>query len=161
MSELTGAVALEQILKLDDILSSMRKIKRQIKQGISGVSGFELRKINDEEGDAGCALGFLLENREKALKFIHAMAAENISLNYLYNGEPVYMQPQLLYQKSADRSGFPFNQFVPPVVYTKDMCPNSVKILARNAILNISPKWTEQDAEDVITAVKKVAPQVL
>jgi Predicted pyridoxal phosphate-dependent enzyme apparently involved in regulation of cell wall biogenesis len=161
MSEITGAVALEQLLKLDDILSSMRKIKRQIKQGVSGIPGIGMRRINDEEGDAGNALVFLLENREKALKFNHAMGAENISLNYLYNGEPVYMQPQIFYQKSADRSGFPFNQFDPPVVYTKDMCPNAVDIMARNAVLSISPTWTEQDAEDVITAVKKVAAQVL
>lgn len=161
MSELSGAVALEQIHKLDSILDAMRTRKRQIKEGIRSVPGLRFRRLNDEAGDAGNALILLLENREKALRFIHAMGAENVSLNYLYNGEPVYMQPQILYQRTADRSGFPFNQVQPPVTYSPDMCPHSVEILARNAVLNIAPTWSEQDAQDVIAAVRKVAAQVL
>lgn len=161
MSELSGAVALEQLGKLDAILTGMRERKRQIKTGVADVPGVRFRTISDAEGDAGNALVFLLESEEKADAFRRAMAAENISLNYLYHGAPVYMEPQIFYRKTADGSGFPFNQVKKPVAYTKDMCPNAARIMPRNAVLNISPVWTERDGEDVIAAVKKVAPQVL
>ena len=69
------------------------------------------------------------------------------------------MQPQILHQKTADKSGFPFNQF--NITYTKDMCPDAVSIMARNVELMIGPTWSEQAAADVVTAVKKVASQIL
>ncbi|MFA9379757.1 MAG: DegT/DnrJ/EryC1/StrS family aminotransferase [Acetanaerobacterium sp.] len=161
MSEFTGAVALSQLEKLDIIISKMRKNKSQIKKGVLGTPGITFRTINDTAGEAGSALVLLLETAEKSDSFRKAMAAENISLNYLYNGEPVYMQPQIFYQHTADKSGFPFNQFDEPIIYTQDMCPNARRIMSRNAVLNISPVWTEQDNNDAIAAIKKVAAQVL
>ena len=161
MSELSGAVALEQLGKLDAILAGMKERKYQIKNAVKDVAGVHFRVINDVDGDAGNALIFLLGSEEKADLFRRAMAAENISLNYLYNGEPVYLEPQIFYQKTADRSGFPFNQLREPVVYTKDLCPNAVRIMRLNAVLSIAPTWTEQDGADVIAAVKKVASRVL
>lgn len=64
-------------------------------------------------------------------------------------------------QRTADDSGFPFNAVNPPVVYTPDMCPNASRWMARNVNLMIGSILTEQDVEDVVCAVKKVAAQVL
>lgn len=161
MSEISGAVALVQLGKLDRIIAGMRRNKKIIKDGIKGVRGIGFRTINDEEGDAGNALVMLLESADRAKAFGRAMGAENVPVNYLYGGEPVYMQPQIFYQRTADRSGFPFNQFGAPVVYTEDMCPHARRILPRNAVLNIGPTWTERDDEDVVAAVRKVASQIL
>ena len=159
MSEISGAVALEQVRKLDEIIRRMRKIKYMIKDQLQGIKGLGFRRINDVDGDCGNCLIFLLEDGEKAKKFNAALRAEGLDTAQLYNGEPIYMQPQILHQKTADRSGFPFNQF--NITYTKDMCPDAVSIMARNVELMIGPTWTEQDAADVVTAVKKVASQIL
>ncbi len=161
MNEFSGAVACVQLDKIDEIISMMRRIKKIIKDGIKDVPGIGFRRINDEDGDAGNALILLLETQKKAVAFCRAMSAENIAMGQLYSGLPIYMQPQIFYQRTADNSGFPFNQFDKPVVYTEDMCPNAVKLMARNVELMIGPTWTQQDAEDVVTAVKKVAAQIL
>ena len=161
MSEISGAVALVQLGKLNQIIAGMRKNKKIIKDGIRGVRGIRFRTINDEKGDAGNALILLLDSSEKSVAFCRAMGAENIPMNRLYAGRPVYMEPQIFHQRTADRSGFPFNQFDSPVVYTEDMCPNAVRILPRNSVLNIGPTWTEKDDEDVIAAVRKVAAKIL
>lgn len=161
MSEFTGAVAVEQLHKLDQMLSNMRKTKRALRQGLQGISGFRFRHIHDEEGDAGNALILLLDDASRAVPFVRAIQAEGIPFGQLYNGQPVYMQPQILHQRTPDPSGFPFNMVHPPVRYTPDMCPESVKIMARNVDLMIGTTWTEQDVDDVIRAVKKVAGQVL
>lgn len=159
MSEITGAVALEQIYKLDDILAKMRRIKAIIKEGTRGIPGVGFRRINDENGDCGNCVIWLLDTPKKAATFHQALVQEGMPIGRLYNAEPIYMQPHLLHQKSPDHSGFPFNTFDIP--YNRDMCPDAVSIMARNVQLMIGPKWTEQDANDVVAAVRKVAPRTL
>lgn len=161
MSEFSGAVALEQIRKLDEMLDRMRTAKRAVKEQLKGTPGFRFRRINDEEGDAGNALILLLDDPARVPSFLEAVCAEGIPFGRLYNGEPVYMNPQILYQRSADGSNFPFSMFDPPVKYTKDMCPVSVDILSRNVELMVGTTWTERDVDDVVRAVKKVAANVL
>ena len=161
MSELTGAVALEQVKKLDMIVGRMQKIKKMIKDGIKDIPGIGFRRINDEDGDASNALILLLSTEEITLKFIEAVSAEGIPLGHLYNGEPIYMEPQLLHKKTVDKSGFPFNQFDEEIVYTADMCPRAVDIMSRNVYFGICPEMTEKDAQDAITAIRKVAAQLL
>jgi len=159
MSELTGAVACAQLQKLDGILGTMRKYKKIIKGELQGVVPF--RRIDDEDGDAASTLMLLFPSAEVREKFGAALAAEGIPCGCLYGGVPVYMQPQIFWQKVADRSGFPFNQFDESVIYTEKMCPRVTEILPRNLIIQLSPLFTEQDAEDVVTAVKKVAEEAL
>lgn len=161
MSEVTGAIALEQLKKLDNITGYMRKIKYMIKNEIKDIDGIKFRRINDEEGDAGSTLFMLLPDAEKADKFRKALSAENVNCGFLYGGRPVYMIPQIFYQKTVDRCGFPFNQFKEKIVYTEDMCPNANKLMPLNAVISISPAFTEKDAEDVVTAIRKVAKAIL
>lgn len=160
MSEITASVALEQVKKLDMIVGRMHQTKTYIKNAIRDIPGIGFRRINDEEGDAGNALILLLPTPEKARAFIQAMSSEGIPVGQLYNGQPIYMVPQLLHQKTVDKGGFPFNQFKEKVVYTADMCPQAVDIMARNVLISIGPELTTQDADDVIKAVRKVTAQL-
>ncbi|HJD24302.1 MAG TPA: DegT/DnrJ/EryC1/StrS family aminotransferase [Firmicutes bacterium] len=161
MSEFSGAVALEQVRKLDEMLEKMRWAKRAVKEQLKGTPGFRFRRINDEEGDAGNALILLLDDPARVKPFLDVICAEGVPFGRLYNGEPVYMNPQILYQRTPDNSGFPFSMVDPPVAYTPDMCPISVGILSRNVELMIGTTWTQQDIEDVVHAVRKVASAVL
>jgi 8-amino-3,8-dideoxy-alpha-D-manno-octulosonate transaminase len=161
MSEITGAIAVEQLKKLDYIVESMRKIKYSIKDQIRDIPGIGFRRINDEEGDAGNSLIIYLENPEKAKEFREALNAEGIPASFLYNGEPIYMLPQIFNKKTADSSGFPFNQFDEEIVYEKDMCPKAWDIMQRTATINFSPAFTEKDAEDVVKAIHKVTKYIL
>ena len=161
MSEITGAVACAQLTRLDDLIAHMKKIKYMILDGIRGIPGLDFVRINDEEGDCGNSIIMLLPNKEKAMEFIQAMGAENVACGHLYNGEPIYMVPQLLYKRTVDKNGFPFNQFDHEIEYTQDMCPQAVKLMARNALLSIGGLHTEKDAEDAIRAVRKVTAAIL
>jgi 8-amino-3,8-dideoxy-alpha-D-manno-octulosonate transaminase len=161
MSEVTGAIALEQLKKLDYITDYMRKIKYMIKNEIKDIDGIKFRRICDEEGDAGSTLFMMLPDVETADRFIKALNAENVNCGCLYGGRPVYMIPQIFYQKTVDRFGFPFNQFKEKIVYTEDMCPYASKYMPLNAVISISPAFTEKDAEDVVTAIRKIAKAIL
>lgn len=161
MSEVSGAIALAQVKKLDFIIESMRKAKYTIKEQIKDIKGLEFRRINDEAGDAGNALIMLLPNAEINKEFRHALNEEGIETGMLYNGEPIYMLPQIFNKKTAENSGFPFNQFNEEIVYARDMCPASWDIMSRNALIGLSPTFNEQDVEDIVKAIRKVASYIL
>jgi len=159
MSEITGAVACAQLQKLDGILASLRKTKKIIKEELRGVVPF--RRIDDEAGDAANTFMMLFPDAGLREAFGAALSAEGIACGCLYGGKPVYMNPLIMGQKTVERSGFPYNQFDELIVYTEDMCPRAVEIMPRNLIVQLSPLFTEQDTEDIITAIKKVAMEVL
>jgi len=159
MSELTGAVAGVQLRKLDGILGVMRKYKRIIKSELRGI--VPLRRIDDEAGDAGSVLMMLFPTAEIRKAFEAALCAEGIACGCLYGGRPVYLQPQIFGQKTAELSGFLFNQFDEPVIYTEDMCPRAMDIMPRNLIVQLSPVMTDQDAADIVRAIRKVAEVLL
>jgi len=159
MSELTGAVACAQLQKLDEILDAMRKYKKRIKDELQGIVPF--RRIDDEAGDAGSVLMMLFPTAEIREAFEAALSAEGIACGCLYRGRPVYLQPQIFGQKTAERGGFPFNQYEEPVIYTQGMCPRAMDIMPRNLIIQLSPVMTDEDASDIIAAIKKVAEVLL
>ncbi|MBQ4517289.1 MAG: DegT/DnrJ/EryC1/StrS family aminotransferase [Clostridia bacterium] len=161
MSELTGAVACVQLSKLDDIIAKMKRNKAILKNELKDVPGLTFRRIIDDEGDAASSLMMFVESKEKSDAFCQAMWAENVAFNSLYGGRPVYMIPQIFYKKTADANGFPFNQFDEEIVYTEDMCPNAISVMPRNVFTYIDPTFTEKDLEDIVTAVKKVAAEIL
>lgn len=161
MSEFTGAAACVQLEKLDTIISNNKRIKKILKQELSGINGITFKRVIDEEGDVASALVTFLPTKEKAREFINAVRAENVFFASQYNGLPVYMIPQIFHKKTIDKNGFPFNQFDEEIVYTEDMCPVAMELMPRNAFIFISPDFTDKEIEDIITAVKKVAAEIL
>ena len=159
MSEITGAVACEQLKKLDSILASMRAAKQTLLAELRGL--VPLRRVDDEAGDAASSFMMLFPDAETRKTFGEALSAEGIGCGTVYGGEPVYMLPRIFNQKTVDRDNFPFNQFGAPVVYTEDMCPRAVDILPRALMLSLSPLLTQQDVSDIIEGIKKVANEVL
>lgn len=161
MNEISGAIAVEQLKKLDFITGEMHKIKYSIKDRLADIDGLRFRRINDREGDAGNALIALLPTKPIAQEFRKALIAENIPTNCIYNGEPVYMIPQLFDKRTVDKNGFPFNQIPEEIIYTKDMCPVAVELMQRNISINLCPAYTERDADDIVNAIRKVAKHLL
>ena len=68
INELTGAVALAQLRKLDYIVKTLREKKKLFKDLISGVEGISFRKINDAEGECAVMLTVQFESSERTLQ---------------------------------------------------------------------------------------------
>ncbi|SDO37823.1 dTDP-4-amino-4,6-dideoxygalactose transaminase [Paenibacillus sp. yr247] len=158
MSELTGAVLLEQWKKLDFIISTAQKHHRSIcKKLQESIPGIQLRKSMDIEGDSRSVLGIFLPTSEKADEFSRAVEAESVTCFKMYGGKPVYMIPYLMNKQTVDRDHFPFNYpFRHPVIYEKGMCPRAENLLSRYVHIPINPMLTEADADDIAEAIIKV-----
>lgn len=70
MNELSGAVALAQIRKLEGMLQTLRIKKRKLKDLVEGadIPGLKFRKINDVEGECATMLTLLFDSKEMANK---------------------------------------------------------------------------------------------
>jgi dTDP-4-amino-4,6-dideoxygalactose transaminase len=68
VNELTGAVALAQLRKLDWIVRTLRSKKRELKARIAEADGIGFRQINDAEGECGTLLTVIFESPERAAR---------------------------------------------------------------------------------------------
>lgn len=106
MNELTGAVSLAQIRKLDDILSVLRVNKAKLKRYLEDLPGVSFRKLNDAEGECATLLTLLFDTPEKAEKFSEKIGAKPIA----YSGWHVYNNmEQVLNKATAAYANCPYS----------------------------------------------------
>ena len=121
-NEVTGAVALAQLRKIDRICSLLQDNKRQFKEMISSADGFRFRTLNDETGAIATLCTVIFDSKEKADKVCKTLGTDTVD----HSGWHVYanMEHVLHYFKELGR----------PV--TKGSYPVTDDILSRS--INIS-----------------------
>jgi len=174
MSELSGAMALAQLRKLDDITAAMRNAKWKIRKELSDIKGLTFRRIMDPQGDSGPFLIFSFDNAFLCKKFTEALKAEGLKgpeeslaclamedwgLHWHFNN------PSLVNKRSISRDGFPWthpaNSFALEYDYSRGTLPNCDDFAGRSGLLTIASCLTDDDLNDIIAAFKKVAANIL
>lgn len=175
MSELTGAVALVQLRKLDRITTSMRNAKWEIRRAIEEkIPGIKFREVIDPDGDSGAFMLTVYPSREKARNFTEAIRAEGIrgegqsapcldmqqwGLHWYYNNL------SLVNKRSLTPYGAPWsleaNSFAENYTYVKGTLPVTDDLSERGALLSIPSALSSADIDDIIRAFYKVAAWIL
>lgn len=152
MPELSAAVGIAQLRKLDWINENTRAIWKQLRNETRLPSCAKWVEANDAEGVCGYTLGMLFETSDQAVKAIQA----HIGLGGLAAGvtrgvrdwHVYWYWEQILQQKTATPEGCPFK--CPHVSnlpsYTQDMCPRTKNIIGRLATLAITPDTPADNA---------------
>ncbi|MEP7107954.1 MAG: DegT/DnrJ/EryC1/StrS family aminotransferase [Ferruginibacter sp.] len=78
MNEITAAVALAQLGKLDNIVGTLRKKRSKFKSLITGSAGFKFRKLNDPDGDCATLCTVIFDTREQAQKVSKALGSKTL-----------------------------------------------------------------------------------
>lgn len=161
MTEIAGALAAAQIERLEGMIENMRSRAAGIRHRLSDLP-VDWRKMPDPNGDGGNVTMFF-ETEETAIKFADALRAEGVPAGRVYGGRPVYANPAVLNRKTAWSRGCPFNCTEHPTTrtYHMGMCARSEELLGRSLSIGIGPRMTDADADDIVTAVRKVAEHVL
>jgi dTDP-4-amino-4,6-dideoxygalactose transaminase len=122
INELTAAVALAQLKKLDNIVSLLRQKRNYFKSLISEAKGFKFRVLNDPDGDCGTLCTVIFETSEQAAKTSAALGSKTVDRS----GWHVYsnMEHVLAHLKSIGQP------------HTKGSYPKTDDILSRS--MNIS-----------------------
>jgi len=168
MSEVTGALALVQLFRLEGLLARMRANKARIKGQIERRDGLRFRTIHDEQGDAAVCLIFYLPDADLAKRFAEALRAEGVGAGTIYDqGIPdrhIYTAwAEVLTQSPDVQKGCPFTcpHYKGKIQYSKDMCPQTLDYLGRAIHINISPLLTCQDCDAMAHGINKVSRALL
>jgi dTDP-4-amino-4,6-dideoxygalactose transaminase len=102
MNELTGAVALAQVRKLESMLQTLRAKKKDLKDRLSGISGVGFRKINDNEGECGTILTVIFDTKEKADTVSSRLESKTIA----HSGWHVYSNMEQIMEHKTAVSGW-------------------------------------------------------
>jgi 8-amino-3,8-dideoxy-alpha-D-manno-octulosonate transaminase len=158
MTELSGAVLLAQLRKLDTIRDRLRANKRLFKSLISDVPGIAFRELPDPQGDLATHLVVLFPDSEVA----RAVTAELGSRVLADSGWHIYSQMEhLLKQQTASNRGEPFHG-ERTVEYWPGMLPRTDDLTRRAMSIGIGVSdpnlgsnfgVTVLDGEDTVQAV--------
>jgi dTDP-4-amino-4,6-dideoxygalactose transaminase len=138
INELTGAVALAQLRKLDAMLGTLHAKKDALKKKLAGLPGFKFRTINDERGECATLLTLIFDTKEKAERMCDRIGGGAKPLSY--SGWHVYNNmEQVLNKATASKSGCPYGceKNGDEVKYYKHMLPRTDAILDRAVNISI------------------------
>ncbi len=168
LNEVSAAILLAQLCKIDSIITRMRKRKANIVKAISELDGIDVHKPIDPEGDVAVAVVVFLESFEKAELFARALNAENINAWHFFNPgrrdlHVYYHWDAVLNKVSFASKGCPYTCpiYGKTVEYSREMCPKTLKILGRAVNIDVSPLLTDEDEATIIEGVEKVAKAIL
>ncbi len=168
ISELAAALVLAQCDRLDPLLEHFRSIKSRIIAGISNIDGIELQHVPDPRGDCGISLCMLLPDAEISRRFAAALNAEGIGCGTIFdNSIPdrhIYRNWPFMMSGLADERRAPWkNPFYKGDIqgYSPTECPRTLELLGRTVMMLMDQTYSEQDADQAIEAVNKVATALL
>lgn len=158
MNEMSGAVALAQLRKLDWINESTNRIYKQLRDEIRLPDCARWIEPNDIDGVCGYKLGIIFDTQQQAEQAIKA----GIGLGGIAGGgitgardwHLYWYWEHILELKTVTPEGCPFK--CPHVKrlpeYSSDMCPQTKDIMMRTGFLGISPtdtpEWASEFAEE-------------
>jgi len=165
MSELTGAVMLAQLSRLDGLLAAMRRNQQRIIGQVRMTPGIKLRPVYDPQGDVGICLMFYLDDPAKVPGFVAALQAEGVAAAGVFNaGIPdwhIYAHWQHVIEKKTPTPegcpwSCPYHQGT-PVDYAVDMNPQTLAYLSRVVHLDLPSQMTLEDCDMIAKGINKVA----
>ncbi|MEM1569806.1 MAG: DegT/DnrJ/EryC1/StrS family aminotransferase [Candidatus Bathyarchaeia archaeon] len=168
LNEVSSAILLAQLRKIDGIITKMRRRKANIVKAISELEGVEVHKPVDPQGDVAVAVVIFLESFEKAELFARALNAENIGAWHFFNPNRKDLHVYYHWDTVLDKISFASKgcPYVCPlygkrIEYSREMCPKTLKILSRAVNIDVSPLLTDEDEATIIEGIEKVAKAIL
>jgi len=135
MIELTAAVLLAQLRKLDAIIARLRALKARFKGQIEDLPGVSFRRLNDPEGECGTILTVFLPDKKSA----DAVAEKLGTLTVAHSGWHVYNNMEnILNMNTINPKNNPLKHpaYKGKARYSRGMLPQTDRLLER--AINIS-----------------------
>ncbi len=165
MSELTAAVGVAQLTRMDWIIDRMRQHKARLAGAVAGVRGLTVRPLPDPSGDTGATFIVSTPTADSATRFARALTAEGVPASVAWAaGQHVYHHfDQLIERRFLSRRHCAWEcpHYQGKATLRKGQFPRSDDILKRAVHLDIHPLFSDQDVEDISVALHKVAEAVL
>ncbi|GAB4116078.1 MAG: hypothetical protein Fur005_12380 [Roseiflexaceae bacterium] len=163
MAEIPGAILGAQLAKLPPLMELIERNTGAIRDAAAAIPGLHVPTADPKRDRHSLGVLCYLPDAEQAGQVAEALRAEGVPAGKVYGGVPVYAARQILNQWTIT-DGCPFNcpSFFPePIRYEMGMCPRSEDRLARSVMISTGPFYTEEDIDDIIVGIQKVANQLI
>lgn len=161
MNELTGAVAVAQLDKLEGICKTRTGYGNMITKGITGLKGIYPHEV--KKGNESSYWFYMLridpdEVGTDITTFTSALKAEGIACQQGYIPSCVYLYDMFQNLEGYKGTHAPFDSkyYGRDISYEKGLCPVAEDILETAVKLGMNEFYTEQDIKDIIEAITKV-----
>lgn len=166
MNEITAAVALAQLRKLDGIRAHCRRLSSLILDKISDLPGLTFRKIPDPAGDSGFEIYFYLATHEVATAFSQALHERNVNCARTTGTYCQYSRDYCITRAVYTERMSPFRDFAewPAAGYRSVDFPKTEGLVHRFVCLPLGMLYTPEDADyigETIRAVQREMEPVL
>lgn len=165
MSEITGALGLVQLGRMQWIIDRMRAHKAAILDGMAGIRGLTMRRVPDRDGDTGATVIFFAPSADVAKRFSAALAAEGVRNMVTWDsGQHVYYHFDQIIERrlfAGRHCSWECPHYTGHARLEKGMFPQSDDLLRRAIHIDLHPLLTERDESDIARATRKVATALL
>jgi 8-amino-3,8-dideoxy-alpha-D-manno-octulosonate transaminase len=160
LNEFSGGVLLAQARKLDAIVEAVRSKARRVYAGISDLPGLHLRHLPDPEGELGSAVFLGFSTKEQCERYMDLMKKENVSARRPAGSVILPVFPHIEKKITIHPAWPSFNtERGKSIPYGAGCCPRTIDILDRFAGVTLDPRFTRQDTDDIVAAIRKVYPK--
>ncbi|MBU1341408.1 MAG: DegT/DnrJ/EryC1/StrS family aminotransferase [Proteobacteria bacterium] len=155
ISELSAAVGLAQLNKLDQILDIQRKNKFAIKDAMADLPEVSFRYIPDAKGDSATFLSFFLPTQDRARQIAKNLAKNGAGSVYWYDNNWHYYKKwhHLAQMKCSARLAVELSDNLPD--YKNLVLKDADTIMKKTISMQIMLSWTKADIEKRIQAIMK------
>lgn len=162
MSELTGAVALAQLRKLDRIRNHCRDLNARIMAKISALPGLRFRRIPDPQGESGFEIYFWLATPEVVKAFRQRLQAYEVPCQQMTSTYAQYRRPYVISGNTHAEGFSPFDRSAgwPAKGYRAEDFPRTEDLIGRFVAIPIGVLYTEEDAEYIAEVVCRAHAEV-
>lgn len=162
MSELTAAVALAQLRKLDDVRDHCRTLKTRITARLTRLPGITLRPLADDAGDFGFELYFYARTADAAAAFRSKLDARNVWCQQRTGTYPQYRRDYVQTGLAALPVLSPFRDLPawPAPGYRTEDFPRTEDLTTRFVALPLGWRYTAEDADHIAASVEAVHTEI-
>ena len=167
LTELQAALSLGQLEKMPAILRKTHRNKQELIKRLQNQPKIELSPVFGTERDLGVSLIFYVQDGQKAHEVARALTAEGIQAFQVYdpagNDQHIYINWEFLLAKRDPWGGnYPWSlSQAKEVEYSKETCPLTLDLLNRAVQIHLNHLVTDEDLDDIVLALGKVAAHLL
>lgn len=162
MSEMTAAVALAQLRKVDGMIRHLRELRDRLMARIGNLPGLRFRRIPDDGGDIGFETYLYFSAPEKARRFSEVLLEHGVGCSKHTGTYCQYARNYCLNGMAHSPGASPFSGMVPwPAEgYREEDFPKTNKIVQSMVALPIGALFEAADIDYLADAVECAAMAV-
>ncbi len=163
MSELTGAVALAQVRKLDRIRAHCRRLSLHLRSRIADLAGLRLRRIPDPEGESGFETYFWVASPEQRDAYRAQLQAAGVPCEQMTGTYAQYRRPYVATGRAhaAAASPFPAGPAWPERGYRAEDFPRTEDLIHRFVVIPVGVNHTLDDMDYIAAVIRHTHAQFL